>query len=131
METEKHASSLEERVKKGVEILDQVHPAWWRTIRIPILNIRQCDACVLGQAFASYSHGLNSMFDEVMPRNTKEDPEEWAIDCGWEVDVEGLADIENAIDDDDGVPNLAHADYDELGVLWAAVVQKRQDAAEL
>lgn len=131
MKTEKYQSSLEERVKKGVEVLDRVEPDWWKKIELPKLDIQRCESCVLGQVFSSYTHGLNRIFDAEMPHDTENFPGEFAIECGWEVDVEGLSDLKDAVDDDDGVPFYAFHDYDALGVLWAAVVRERQNVAQV
>jgi hypothetical protein len=48
----------EERVARGVKLLDIVNPGWHEKINIEELYLRQCWKCVLGQLYGTYSEGI-------------------------------------------------------------------------
>lgn len=50
--------TVEQRVAKGAQLLDQHRPGWRDSIKPQTLNIDSCRDCVLGQVFGSYYVGL-------------------------------------------------------------------------
>lgn len=54
-------ATLRERVTKGAEFLDRVRPDWFLDIRLGILDLNSCHACVLGQLYSYYDQGLDRL----------------------------------------------------------------------
>jgi hypothetical protein len=60
--------TVTERVARGVALLDERNPGWWRTdapvaayIEPEILDIGSCGRCVLAQLYGSYFLGSRSL----------------------------------------------------------------------
>ena len=49
---------LEERVRKGMEMLDATMPGWVNKINEADLDMSECSNCVLGQVFGEYRDGV-------------------------------------------------------------------------
>lgn len=49
--------TVERRVQKGMELLDEQKPDWRESIHIESLNIGTIHTCVLGQVFGNYFRG--------------------------------------------------------------------------
>lgn len=42
---------LKENVDRGIELLDDHYPNWWKKIELSELNMAHCSTCILGQVF--------------------------------------------------------------------------------
>ncbi len=51
--------TLDERVAKGSQWLDQKQPGWRQKINIDTLDVESMYNCVLGQVFGSFSHAIH------------------------------------------------------------------------
>ena len=52
---------MEERVQRGMALLDEKNPGWERKIDLKILNMVDRHACILGQLYTEYSLGLGPL----------------------------------------------------------------------
>lgn len=50
-----------DRVKRGVEFLNENYPGWEDDIDLDKLSMRSCKHCILGQLFGSYRTGFRSI----------------------------------------------------------------------
>ena len=55
------ASSLAEVVAKGVALLDERSPDWWRVISLNRLAMYHCQDCLLGQIWGNYDEGTRAL----------------------------------------------------------------------
>ena len=53
--------AIEERVQRGMALLDDKNPGWERKIDLHILNMEDCHACILGQLYTEYSLGFKPL----------------------------------------------------------------------
>jgi hypothetical protein len=51
-----------ERVNRGIALIDQKYPHWWRVLDLETLDLRSTKNCVLGQVAGDYLDGLVTMF---------------------------------------------------------------------
>jgi hypothetical protein len=58
--------SMQTRIEKGMALLDNIAPDWHWRIRPRILDIQDCDDCVLGQLFGGYTEGMDVVCLETM-----------------------------------------------------------------
>ena len=42
---------IEARIQKGIALLDQKNPGWYKDIDLETLDIERCEGCVLGQIY--------------------------------------------------------------------------------
>lgn len=54
----KKKDSVEQRVTRGMHLLDKDRPGWHRRINLGSLNIARSDSCALGQTYGSYGAGM-------------------------------------------------------------------------
>lgn len=52
---------LNEKVSRGVALLDKVRPHWRDDIEVNKLNLMYCSSCVLGQLYGWYVGGLREL----------------------------------------------------------------------
>lgn len=45
---------INEAVAKGATWLDEHYPNWWKAVDLAVLDVSQCDRCVLGQVYTGY-----------------------------------------------------------------------------
>jgi hypothetical protein len=80
-----------ERVNAGALWLDQHHPGWVDRINLDILDLYDCQKCVLGQMFGLYS---------AAPLAPADYPTEWlddvAIPLGFDIDDESYTQLTDA-----------------------------------
>lgn len=62
---------MNDKVKRGTELLDRKAPGWWKSIDLGELNLRLCTKCILGQLYGYYSTGLTVL--EIPPSNTPDE----------------------------------------------------------
>ena len=65
------------RAKIGATILDVFRPGWAKEIDREVLDLADCEVCVLGQLFGSYEEGVCRVFA------VAEDNEKAAICAGF------------------------------------------------
>lgn len=53
--------SVEDRVARGVEILDREEPGWVNHLNTDTLDISSLENCVLGQLYGSYGEGREAL----------------------------------------------------------------------
>lgn len=51
--------NLEANAKRGAQLLDKDRPQWYAEIDTDILQMQDCDRCILGQLYNHYLFGLN------------------------------------------------------------------------
>jgi len=51
-----------ERVNRGIALMDQKYPHWWRVLDLETLDLRSTENCVLGQVAGDYRDGLVTLF---------------------------------------------------------------------
>lgn len=49
--------TVQERVARGVALLDEVRPSWWRKVALDRLAMESCSNCILGQVYGNYWDG--------------------------------------------------------------------------
>jgi hypothetical protein len=107
-------------VKRGVKVLDQAMPGWWRPGKIDLksLDLANCDLCVLGQLYANgevgYYRGqeiLKELHAEGKLRLPARVPE---------VNPEEL-----------GFAGFRGLDYDALTDVWDAEIRVRRRKAKV
>jgi hypothetical protein len=54
----KLGSTVDERVARGMALLDKRNPGWRTRINLRTLNVETCDNCVLGQVYGDYFLGI-------------------------------------------------------------------------
>lgn len=54
-------TKLKERVKKGIEFLNNEIPKWKEEIEVDMLDLGSCRRCILGQIFDDYEEGLDKL----------------------------------------------------------------------
>jgi hypothetical protein len=47
-----------DRVNRGIALMDQKYPHWWRVLDLDTLDLRSTKNCVLGQVAGDYLDGL-------------------------------------------------------------------------
>lgn len=99
---------LSGHVADGVAMLDGFRPGWEDAIDEFTLEIESCTACVLGQIFGSFSHGLRAL----------EMSEDDAVACGMEADF-GITDEVDEFDQ-----------YQALTALWRRRLTDRRALRE-
>lgn len=57
-------SSIQERVQRGAQWLDEVRPGWRDEINLKIFDISDCEVCVLGQVFATQAEAANDGIED-------------------------------------------------------------------
>lgn len=50
---------LESNVSQGAKLLDKQNPQWYTKIDTDILQLQDCDRCILGQLYHHYIYGLS------------------------------------------------------------------------
>lgn len=55
--------TVQERVQKGVEFLNEAAPEWWKVIDLGRLNLHSPCDCVLGQLFGDFGRALGDELD--------------------------------------------------------------------
>lgn len=125
--TAEREEELRQRFERGVALMDEAVPNWWRYINLNTFDITHCRHCVLGQVFGSWGQGKKELSDfaEDLPRSAElygfdNDPDlvdEWVVqerDLAAEgVGLEGTARVESA--------------FDYLGPLWVELIAARQE----
>lgn len=53
--------TMEERVDRGVALLDEKFPSWKRVVSAEVLDMSQPDLCIMGQLFGGYGIGLDNI----------------------------------------------------------------------
>lgn len=53
---------FEDKIAKGIALLDQMAPGWEEFIHLGSLNVNNTENCVLGQIFMSFSDGEAALF---------------------------------------------------------------------
>lgn len=104
-------------VKRGINWLDENHPGWEMEIDLSLLNMSECEECVIGQAVGDYSK---------VTRAAAGTPTEaysgkaavWAVEHGFE--CPGVV----AYQEFTGNRSASYT-YRELDVLWSDEVQRR------
>lgn len=95
-------------VKKGSIWLDDFHPGWAESINIDLLDMNNCNQCIIGQAVCNYF----DLYQQATHQdNQYEDIEEWAIEHGFQ-----------APDDTD---ESQSTEFIKLETLWTKEVRKR------
>lgn len=46
--------TVEVQVARGAAWLDEHYPDWWKAVDLAVLDVSQCDVCVLGQVYTGY-----------------------------------------------------------------------------
>ena len=108
---------IEQRVQRGVKLLDEYDPDWFKQINLEKLDLSNCHECLLGQLFKSFGHGVDIFFKEV------EDSVEYPMYNGeYRESVEhGFAGyVRDACD----VPLMRYYQY--LTDAWKQVIIERQ-----
>lgn len=77
------------RAKVGATLLDVFRPGWADEIDVGRLNLRSCDACVLGQLFGDYRNGAEKLFAVV--KEARQDVETAAVTAGFQTWDQDLA----------------------------------------
>jgi hypothetical protein len=57
-----HPERNVERVNRGIALMDQKYPHWWRVLDIQTLDLRSTSNCVLGQVAGDFLDGMNTLF---------------------------------------------------------------------
>lgn len=52
---------VQERVQRGMKLLDEKRPGWWKEIDLGKLCIISCNWCVLGQLYGYFERGLDKL----------------------------------------------------------------------
>jgi hypothetical protein len=50
-----------ECVAQGIELLDSINPYWDEQIELDILDIGDCNRCILGQLYNHFLHGMGKI----------------------------------------------------------------------
>ena len=67
---------IDERIRQGVEFLDQDSPGWEEVISLVGLHLSSCYNCILGQVYGYYAEGVRRLDALEL------DPVECGFDCG-------------------------------------------------
>lgn len=52
---------LEQRVKSGVKMLDEVYPYWDQAINLSLLDLSSITSCILGQLYGNFTLGVDTI----------------------------------------------------------------------
>lgn len=128
------ASTAEEAVARGVELLDEKVPGWWRVIDLEALDLYDCFNCMLGQLFGHKTENAlgSQMFgfpmDEKIAKLNRYQPSgliKWS-DSGFGRGCT-LFDISAFEAADIGCNSSpGRYDYDDLKCAWADVIAERR-----
>lgn len=106
------------RVKKGFLLLQEKHGEdWINKIDMRSLNLREGHACVLGQVYGDYCHGLEildlSGYGVTQPDDEDEDPQYEDSEYGFSLIEDQSEDYENS-----------SKHWSELDAAWKAVLNE-------
>lgn len=61
---------IAEAVAKGATWLDEHYPNWWKAVDLAVLDVSQCDMCVLGQVYTGYipAHERDQILAQVLEK---------------------------------------------------------------
>lgn len=51
-----------QRVNRGIRLMDQKYPHWWRVLNQETLDLRSTSNCVLGQVAGDFRDGMVTLF---------------------------------------------------------------------
>ncbi len=84
-------STIEQRVDRGIELLNKLEPKWIDKINLDTLEIRSHGNCVIAQVFGSYSHTLSEPFRGIKDYEYGFFPvESWGFDIDYDEASEEL-----------------------------------------
>lgn len=119
--TDETQKTLEENVARGIQLLSEHEPGWRTRINLDILDIWDCNACVLGQLYDDGSANW-----EFFPSNPFE------IETPEQGEVYGFS-LPKAFADEDGDyddEKLWHTCRDTLNALWKQAILQREGVNE-
>lgn len=99
-----------ERVKKGVNFMDEICPRWKEKIRVSRFSIGDCERCILGQVYGEYWGALARITGLSAGLATAREAEEWARNHGFEGSLD--------------------ASFEDLQAAWLEVLQSRKGGAD-
>lgn len=95
--------SMEKKVEKGAEFLDDIRPGWEDEIDIESLDMGYCRICILGQLYGTFGKGVIN----AMPG--KDGKPEEAVHYGFDI------------------LNSYEENYSDLGFYWIQEIKQRQN----
>lgn len=103
-------TGIEERAARGAALLDEMCPGWADRVDLDILDMNDCDDCIVGQVFEDYREGLE--------------------DLGFDLERDDEYDFGFDLDDEAYKPSLTRAEaWHALAVAWRAEVRARTEVA--
>lgn len=61
MLTQTERQALHDRVQEGKKLLDELEPDWRFLIDEDLLDMADCELCILGQLYGSFTDGVNHL----------------------------------------------------------------------
>jgi hypothetical protein len=119
-------------VKRGIKLLDQAKPGWWRPGKIDLgrLDLSSCSLCVLGQLYngkpGGYARGLEAL-TKLAAEGKLRVPRSW-FDLGPYFGEKEILGARIGCDIPDDLDDIG---YEDLTALWDAEIRARRRAAKL
>lgn len=79
---------IAERASRGADLMDEEEPDWANKIVLSEFEISNCDKCILGQVFGSYTSGLVAVGEEFLDGEIHD----FGFDLDCDYDETGIAD---------------------------------------